>query len=297
MKYTGTTYRPPYEANSLLIQVTQGCSHNHCSFCTMYRDVPFRMESMEQIEHDLLEARKLHPHVDRIFLLNGDAFTLEFNILQKIGNMIIRIFPEIKDIASYASINSIKCKSDRELAALRALRFNGMNIGLESGNDKVLKLLNKGNTAAEAEEQLLRLKTFNYDFCLNIIMGGGGTEISKEHIDDSANLINKVQPWMVFLMSLFVTPGSPLHTMAEKGIFTEETAGEVLLEEERLISALNLTHTYILGMHTSNAVPIAGILPQDKQQMLSDLHNGIKALGKDFLDRTHKRSHEGRYMI
>ena len=296
MKYTGTTYRPPYEANSLLVQVTQGCSHNGCTFCTMYRDVPFMMESMDQIKHDLLEARQMYRTVRRIFLLNGDAFTLGFDKLKEIGEMIIEIFPEVEDIASYASIDSIKRKSDDELKALRALRFNGMNIGLESGNDTVLKLLNKGNTAAEAEKQLMRLKEFGYEFCLNIIMGGGGTELSQEHIDDSAGLINKVQPWMVFLMSLFVTPGSPLHTMVEQGRFTETTAGGILVEEERLISALDLDNTYVLGMHVSNAVPIAGILPEDKDKMLSDLRAGIAQLSDDFLNNKHARTLEGRYV-
>ncbi|WP_251423404.1 radical SAM protein [Veillonella agrestimuris] len=296
MKYTGTTYRPPYEANSLLIQVTQGCSHNNCSFCTMYRDVPFMMESIEQIKSDLLEARQMYRSVRRIFLLNGDAFTLGFDKLKEIGEMIIDIFPEVEDIASYATIQSIARKTDDELKALRDLRFNGMNVGFESGNDKVLSLFTKGNTAAESEEQLMRLKTFGYDFCMNVIMGGGGLEYSKEHIDDTAAIINRINPWMVFLMTLFVTPGSPLHDMVQRGELTEGTAGDVLMEEERLINSLHLDNTYILGMHTSNAVPIAGILPQDKNKMLSDLRTGIANLDENFLNKTHKRSTEGRYV-
>lgn len=112
MKYTGTTYRPPYEANSLLVQVTQGCSHNSCSFCTMYRDVPFAVEELAQVEHDLLEARTMYRTVKRIFLLNGDAFSLGFSRLEAIGQKILEIFPEVETIASYASIESIARKTD-----------------------------------------------------------------------------------------------------------------------------------------------------------------------------------------
>ena len=98
MKYTGTTYRPSYEADSLLVQVTQGCSHKRCSYCTMYRDVPFAVESMEQIEHDLREARRYYGAVERIFLLNGDAFVLGFDRLRAIAEKIIEIFPEVGSI-------------------------------------------------------------------------------------------------------------------------------------------------------------------------------------------------------
>ena len=251
---------------------------------------------LAQVEHDLLEARAVYRTVKRIFLLNGDAFSLGFSRLEAIGKKIIEIFPEIETIASYASIESIARKTDEELQELRRLRFNGMNVGLESGHAETLTLLGKNYTPEKAERELLRLKSFGYEFCLNIIVGGGGTKYTVEHAAASARLINKVQPRMIFLATLFLTEGSPLYAMAQAGEFEENTAGDNLLEEERLLRTLELKRTFLLGMHTSNAVPLAGYLPEDKERLLTSLARGVAALDEDFLAARPKRGMEGRYV-
>lgn len=296
MKYTGPIYRPPYEAASLLVQVTQGCSYNQCRFCTMYHDVPFMTETMEQIEHDLWEARQRYHEVRRIFLLNGDAFSLGFERLQAIGEKIIEIFPEVETIAAYASIPAIARKSDEELQALRALRFNGMNVGVESGSDEVLALLGKGYTAAEAKAQLLRLNRFGYDYCVNIIVGAGGHGLSDVHSKASAELLNEVQPWMIFLATLFIAPDSQLYKDVKAGTFIENTVRDNLEEEYRLISGLALQDTFLLGAHTSNVVPLQGRLPASQAQLLGMLREAIDGLPKEFLEDRPRRGAEGRYI-
>ncbi|WP_246517663.1 radical SAM protein [Clostridium aciditolerans] len=158
MKYTNPVYRPPFEANSLLLQVTVGCSHNQCSFCTMYKDVPFQTESMEQIEKDLLEARKAYRKVSRIFLVNADPFVLSANKLKLIAIKINEILPEVETIAMYASIKNIINKTDEELKELRALKINELNIGLESAMPEVVEHFNKGFTIDEAKVQLNRYR-------------------------------------------------------------------------------------------------------------------------------------------
>lgn len=115
MKYTGITYRPPFEAGSLLLQVTSGCSHNKCSFCTMYRDVPFQVETVEQIEKDLEEAKAYAPYIKRVFLENGDPFVLSADKLEKIATMIHEKLPNVETIAMYASIGNVRTKTDEEL--------------------------------------------------------------------------------------------------------------------------------------------------------------------------------------
>ena len=131
MHYTGTIYRPPFEARSLLLQVTTGCSHNKCSFCTMYRDEPFRVEPLEQIEEDLAEARQYVPNVTRVFLENGDPFALSADRLEQIAVMIHAYLPRVETIAMYASIKNVIGKSDEELRRLRNLGVNELNIGVE----------------------------------------------------------------------------------------------------------------------------------------------------------------------
>ena len=157
MKYTGLTYRPPFEARSLLLQVTAGCSHNQCAFCTMYRDVPFDMENMDQIEKDLQEAREYVPNITRVFLENGDPFCLSADRLSAIAVRIHEYLTKVDTIAMYASIKNIRGKSDEELKQLRALGINELNIGVESGLDEALSQMNKGYTAEQALYELKRL--------------------------------------------------------------------------------------------------------------------------------------------
>ena len=146
MKYTGQVYRPPFEANSLRLQVTVGCSHNKCTFCTMYQNTPFQVERMEQIEQDLREARQMYPLVRRIFLVNADPFVLSAEKLKAIARKINEILPEVETIAMYASVKNILDKTDEDLKELRALKINELNIGIESGMDEVMRHLNKGFT-------------------------------------------------------------------------------------------------------------------------------------------------------
>ena len=190
MKFTGLTYRPPFEANSLLLQVTRGCSHNSCAFCTMYRDTPFGEETLEQIQRDIDEAAQMNLNTHRAFLVNGDAFCLPANKLARVAEMMGEKLPQIRTIAMYASIRNIQEKTDEELRMLRRLGINELNIGVESGMDDVLDYMNKGYTAAEAKAELLRLKEAGFDYALNIIFGAAGSGRQREHAAQTARLVN-----------------------------------------------------------------------------------------------------------
>jgi len=174
MHYEGTTYRPPPEADTPLLQVTVGCAHNHCSFCAMYRDVTFRKIPMTQIEADLQELRGIYKKAERIFLVNGDAFVLKAETLLEIAEKIKAVFPECRTISMYASIRNIKAKSDRELEALRAVCIDDLYVGVESGWDEVLAHLNKGHTVAEAKHQLDRLNRLGINHIANLMLGTAG---------------------------------------------------------------------------------------------------------------------------
>ena len=197
MNMTGVVYRPPYEANSLLLQVTHGCSHNKCTFCYMYPDVRFTVCPMEQIEADIEEAARYCPDVERVFLEHGDAFVLSADRLMQIADAIHRKLPKVETIAMYASIQNIKHKTDAELRRLRNAGINGLDIGVESGLDSALQYMNKGHTAKEAEEQLLRLTKAGIDYSFNAILGCGGTDSWKENAEATAALVNTVQPHLL----------------------------------------------------------------------------------------------------
>lgn len=297
MKYTGPVYRPPFEAHSLLLQVTVGCSHNKCSFCTMYKDVPFQVETMEQIEKDLLEARKVYSKVKRIFLVNADAFVLSADKLKTIAIKTNEILPEIETIAMYASVNNIKGKTDEELKELRDLKINELNIGIESGLSEVINHLNKGFTVDEAKTQIKRLTKAGIDFSVNIIIGAGGKDRSSQHALASSLLLNEVKPKLIFIATLHIDPGSMLEEELKNGAFKENTLRENIEEEIELIQGLELEDTILFGLHTSNAVPVHGVLSQDKVEIINILENALRSIKQEYLDGHIERGIEGAISI
>lgn len=292
MNMTGIVYRPPYEANSLLLQVTLGCSHNKCTFCYMYPDVQFRVCPMEEVEADIEEAARYCPNVKRVFLEHGDAFVLSAEKLLKIADAIHRKLPKVETIAMYASIQNIKSKTDAELRQLRAAGIHGLDIGVESGLDAALTYMNKGHTAAEAREQLLRLTEAGMDYSFNAILGCGGAELWKENADATADLINAVQPHLLFIGSLHAQPGCRLYQDMKSGAFKECTIGQLLDEQERLIRRLDLKDTYYFGSHPSNLVPMQAKLPDQKQDMIEAVQETRQQL-RAHLDEFPARGGEG----
>lgn len=285
MNYTGITYRPPFEARSLLLQVTAGCSHNRCSFCTMYRDVPFRVEPMEQIEADLREASRYADYISRVFLENGDPFALSADRLIRIAEKIHEYLPKVDTIAMYASIKNIQSKTDEELKRLRELGINELNIGVESGLDEALTLMNKGYTAEQAARELKRLKAAGMDYGANIIFGAAGSGRHLENAEATAQLLNKTQPYLIFTGTIHADPGCPLYDDLKRGSFIENTFEEYLEEEERLVSLLNLENCLYFGLHSSNVVPMQGYLPEDKQALLNEIARKRKQLERRLQER------------
>jgi radical SAM superfamily enzyme YgiQ (UPF0313 family) len=292
MNYTGPVFRPPFEANSLLLQVTVGCNHNECTFCTMYQDVPFQIEPLEQIERDLQEAKKRYTSVKRIFLVNADPFVLRASKLKSIAEKINEYFPEIETIAMYASVKNIINKTDEELKELRALKINELNIGIESGMDEALHRLNKGFTSEEARVQLKRLKKAGIDFSANIILGAAGTEKSRENAIASSELLNEVEPYLIFVATMHVDPGSKLYEEMQAGEFVENTLGQNLTEELELLKRLKI-NTRFFGLHMSNIIPLDGQLPQAQDKLIEVLEKGIRAIPGRILDSRPKKGFEG----
>ena len=297
MHYTGLTYRPPYEANSLILQVTSGCSHNRCTFCTMYRDVPFAVSPIEEVEADLREAARSWPWAQRVFLANGDAFCLPASRLEEIAQLIHRYLPEVRSIGGYASIKNIRTKSDDELQRLAKLGYADLNIGLESGLDDVLAFMNKGYTVAEARAQMARLHDAGLPFNLNIINAAAGPKRILEHAQANARIVNEARPTLIFVSPLHVDPGAPLEAEVEAGRFEECTLGDYITEEIEFLRGLELDDCVFFGMHVSNPVPVAGHLPRDKQRLLAALEQGMAAIPDWQLASHPPKGSEGRLAL
>ncbi len=285
-------YRPPYEAASFLLQVTHGCSHNRCSFCTMYRDVPFSVETDEGIERQLAWARARCPEQNRVFLENGDPFALPAERLIGIAEMIRAYLPKVETIAMYASVKNLKSKSDEELLRLRACGVNNLNVGVESGLDEALAMMNKGYDAQDAFRELERLGRAGIAYGANVIIGCAGPDRRLENAAATAELLNRTKPYLIFTGTIHADPGCPLYEDMRSGAFVESTFGEYLDEEEALLQALTLDDCAFFGLHPSNVVQMRGRLRRDREALLAGVRRARLEL-TDRLDQRPVRTGEG----
>ncbi len=294
MHYTGPTYRPPYEAHSLLLQVTAGCSHNKCTFCSMYQDVPFTISPIEEVEEDLVQAARYGEFCNRVFLVNGDAFCLDFDRLAKIAELVHRYLPHIESIGGYASINNILTKTEDELRDLACLGYADFNIGLESGLDDVLAYMNKGYTLADAREAFKRLNAAGMPFNLNIITAAAGRGRCLEHAEANAAIVNEANPTLVFVSPLHVDPGARLEALVASGDFEECVLGDYIIEEIEFLKRLDIEDCVFFGLHVSNPVPVSGILPRDKERLVRELKLGYGRFSDWQLEKVPPKGSEGR---
>ena len=293
MHYDGMTFRPPYEAGSLLLQVTHGCSHNACTFCSMYRDVSFAVSPLEEIVDDLAEAAWAYPGVNRVFLVNGDAFCLPADALLNIAEMVHEALPNVRSIGCYARIPNVTAKTDKELKALAGAGYYNINIGVESGLDDVLTFMNKGFTVEEALRQFGRLHAAGLPFNVNIINAAAGPMRISEHAAANVALVNAAQPTLIFVSPLHVDPGTPLVGHIARGEFKECTLGQYLEEEIAFLEGLELDDCVFFGVHVSNPVPVNGWLPRDKEALLAALRSGMTRIPKAELDSHPDKGAEG----
>lgn len=277
MKYDDQIYRPPKEARSLLLQVTNGCTHNKCRFCGMYRNIRFGMESLEQIESDIIEASR-HPfyrNSKRVFLLNGNPFVLKADRLIKIAELIHKYIPTVEVISMYASIKDIESKSDEELKAIKEAGISDLYIGVESGNQKALEFINKGNTVDEAVREMKRLDQYGYYYYAMVLTGlmGEGVEKAIENGKMTGEMLSKVNCRAIFPMSVTLVPGTELWEMTQRGEYKEATEYDRLVELKALVENLNPESTALLSSaHNSNTMFIKGILPNDREKMLNKIN-------------------------
>ena len=212
MRYYGSVYRPPSEAYSLIVQVTYGCSHNTCAFCSMYKEKRFALRPMEEILEDFRLARQTYRRVDKVFLADGDALVRRAEELYTILDTVGELFPECRQVTSYASPSSIRVHTEEELRLLREKGLTMVYMGLESGSDQVLALMNKGHTAAEIVEMGQKVRRCGMALSVTAITGLGGPELLESHAVETAAAFNAMNPEYIGMLTLMVerldSPGS-----------------------------------------------------------------------------------------
>lgn len=276
MRYEGSLYRPPSEAYSLIVQATIGCTHNKCTFCSMYKDKRFRVRSTDEIIEDFQIGRERYKYVKRIFIADGDALAIKNEELMKILSFIKEKFPECERVGIYGSPKAILSKSNQELEKLKSLGLGIIYLGVESGSEKILKAINKGVTREEMVKAGKKVVEADIELSITLISGIGGKIDSYEHAIESAKIINEINPNYVGLLTLIVEEGTPLYEDVKNGKFNLLSPREVLLETKKMVENLNVDNCVFRSNHASNYVALKGTLSQDKDLILSQIEEGLQ---------------------
>jgi radical SAM superfamily enzyme YgiQ (UPF0313 family) len=272
MRYYGTVIRPPSEADSYILQVTYGCSHNLCTFCGTYPDKPFRVRPAGEVLQDIELARHALPDTRRVFLADGNALVLSTQRLVPILEALRSAFPDLQRVGIYANAQDLLNKSRDELTALRGLGLRIVYLGLESGSDAVLQRINKGATAAEMIAAVQRAQAAGIRVSVIALLGLGGTELSAEHAAATGRVVSAMDPRYLSMLTLMLVPGTPLYQQWCDGVFH-------LPEPESLLAELRQVLLHMEGLsgcifrtnHASNYLPLAGTLPKDRESLLATL--------------------------
>lgn len=281
LNYIEPVFRPPSEARSLILQVTNGCSWNKCTFCEMYtqEQKKFKAAKETRVEQDIIQAAKSGVPFEKVFLADGDAMVLPTRRLEKILIQIKEHLPSVKRVSSYCLPRNIKKKSVEELSLLKSLGLDILYVGCESGDNEVLKAVSKGETYESQKDALLKIKAAGIKSSVMILNGLGGPKFSEKHALNSARLMNECQP--DYLSTLVVS--FPVGDKRYKDAFQSELGSDwslmdqtgLFLELKHFLSNLELIDTVFRSDHASNYLPLKGVLGRDKDAMLQQIDQAL----------------------
>jgi radical SAM superfamily enzyme YgiQ (UPF0313 family) len=275
MRYEGNIYRPPSEWDSYILQVTIGCSHNACTFCGMFKDKRYRVRSLDEVLEDIEMAKDRLGTVRKVFLCDGDAIAVKTSDLLKILHKLKKTFPEIEEISTYAGPKSTLSKSREELKMLYEAGLTKAYLGVESGDEQVLRDTCKGVSVAQMLEAGQNLVGSGMDLYAIILLGLAGRERSEENAIATADMINKMKPGHLAAMTYTPVQGTKMYRDIESGRFNVLDDVECLKETRSLVAHIDLEHLHFTSNHASNYVPIDGYLKRDKEQILELLDAAI----------------------
>jgi len=264
-------FRPPSEADSLILQVTIGCSHNRCTFCGMYTTKRFRTRTADQIRADIDEALAMFgPGVRRVFLADGDAMCLSARRLTAILDLLNDAFPNLQRTSAYANARDVLSKTDADLAELRSRKLKMLYMGLESGDAETLAAIDKGATPAQIVEAVKRVRQAGMTTSVMVLIGLAGVDRSLEHARRSADAINEMAPEFTALLTYTPVPGTALHERIGAGVSDLPSPRGSIAEIKAFVERLEC-QTYFTCNHASNYVPMTGRMPHAKQRMVDAL--------------------------
>ena len=290
MNYEGVVIRPPSEANSLILQVTVGCSHNRCTFCPAYKAKRFRIKSLDGIMSDIDEASTYSPPYRRVFLADGDALIIPQNKLLTITRYLNEKFPTLQRIGIYGNAKSILRKSIDQLKALKADKLNIVYLGIESGDNETLQQISKGTTYDQLVEAAKRVKAAGMKLSVTVLLGIAGVERSTIHALETARLLTEIQPDYVGALTLMLQPEAPLSRLVEEDQFTLPSPFQLLQELRTMIAESDLHSCLFFSNHASNYLPIRARLPKEKDKSVKLIDDVLNSGNLSMLKPEHLRA-------
>ena len=284
MHFSSGINRPPYEAGDAFLQITSGCSHGRCAFCTFYKDAPFCISPIETVEEDIKElASGWYYPFNRIYLQGADPFIVPYGYLKKVAGLIHKYLPQVTSIGGYARVDNVRNKSVEQLKDLAGEGYSNFYFGNETGDDNLLKRMNKGYKAEDVIRYMSRLDEAGMPYILNFLGGLGGHGYGLSHARKSAEVINQLHPAMVYASELTLFPDTPLSQDVKRGLFADATEEERFVEMKEFIRCLTIP-TIFKAEHVTIPVPIRGRLPQDQEKMFTLLDRLIEMARAGRLD-------------
>lgn len=297
MHYTGTIWRPPYEASSMILEVTAGCTHHQCKFCTLYDDLPFkfRMTPIDDIEADLKEAKGkfriwIGHKISRTFLTGANPFVMSYGNLAERALLIHDYLVECQTIAMFSSIRDIKNKKVWQLRRLRSLGINGISIGTESGDNSTLLLANKGYTAKDLIEHCRKLDEAGIEYYFVYMTGLAGKGNGYRNAVNSAKVFSKVNPRFISVDSLTLFPDTELYRKAQERNFIPAGEKERLEELQTFIKHLQI-RTHLFANSVSNFYPTTAFLPKERDRIVSELQYIIDTVSEEEMQEYRRNLH------
>ena len=283
LKYDEPLFRPPSEAYSLILQLTLGCSWNKCAFCEMYSSKKFSARKEEDVFLDIDKVAEYSTDTRKIFLADGNAMVLSSSKLLKTLEYLNKKFPKLNRVSAYAIAKDLENKTIDELKALKDAGLKLLYVGIESGDDELLGLINKGETQESTIRNLLKAKEAGIKSSVMILNGLGGKVYSEQHARNSARVVNETQPDFLSTLVLSFPYGTEHYKKKFKGDFVEMKPIELLKEMHLFISETNLNNSIFRSDHASNYLSLKGILSRDKEKLLQQIEFGINNSNKGIL--------------
>lgn len=277
IKYKEPLFRPPSEAESLIFQISYGCPHNKCLFCPMYKGTKYEARPLNEVLDEIDRTAPAYKNESRIFLSDGDVMNLDFYYLKTLFEKLNSSFPKLARISMYANGSSINRKSADELRKLKVLKLYTLYMGLETGDENLLKLVKKGETAQEMTDSVIKAQEAGIRMCVFALLGLGGAKYSKSHAELTAKIINQMSPKFFAVLRFIKAPGTKMYD----GYETISEYGSIL-ELHSIIKNLNLASTVFRADHTSVPIPLSARFPKDKETLLNYL---ASLLQNSFFDK------------